>query len=181
MMRKKTPQLFAEFANADHALRAAEELRRRHLRLTSAYSPFEIPGLERYVHTSRPFMIPLLSLLAALGGMALAYSLIWWTAAFDYPLNVGGRPLNSFPADIPILFETGILCAAVCAFICVLFFSGLPRLEHELEEIPGFERTSIDRYWLGIAATGSLPDAELEALLTRVGALHVHRLDGGRT
>lgn len=170
------PRMFAEFTSAEQTLRAAERLQGRHVRLTAAYSPFELPELQPYLGTSRPFMIPILSLIAALGGMALAYALIWWTAAFDYPLNVGGRPLNSFPADIPILFETGILCAALSAFFSTLLFSGLPRLDHEFETLAGFDRTSLDRYWLGVTASQSLRDAELEALLTEVGALRVHLL-----
>lgn len=176
MSFRARPRMYAEFTSAEQTLRAAEQLQSRRVRLTASYSPFELTALEPYLHTSRPFMIPLLSLLAALAGMALAYSLIWWTAAVDYPLNVGGRPLNSFPADIPILFETGILCAALSAFFSVLFFSGLPRLDHELENLAGFERTSIDRYWLGVSASPSLRDQELEALLTQVGALRVHVL-----
>jgi hypothetical protein len=167
-------QIWAEFSSAEQSLRAARALRAEQVRLTGAYSPFGIPELEEYVSSRRPFIIPLLSLLAAVGGMLLAYFLIWWTAAVDYPLDVGGRPLNSFPADIPILFETGILCAAIAAFFSVLFFSGLPRLDHELEALPGFDGTSIDRYWLGVAASASRSDEEIEALLMRIGALGVH-------
>lgn len=181
MTARAERQLWAEFASAEESLRAADALRREHVRLTGAYSPFGIPELEEYVSARCPFIIPLVSLLGAVGGTLLAYFLIWWTAAVDYPLNVGGRPLNSFPADIPILFETGILCAALTAFFSVLFFSGLPRLDHELEALPGFERTSIDRYWLGVAASVSHSDEELQALLLRIGALRVHLPSGAST
>lgn len=172
-------QVFAEFTSAAHALCAAESLRARSLRLTGAYSPFGLPELDEYLKARRPMLLPLVSLVAALLAIGFAYGVIRWTAAVDYPLNVGGRPLDSFPSDIPILFETGILAAAVAAFVSVLALSGLPRLDHELEGVPGFERTSIDRYWLGVAANGSLPDEELAAFLLANGALRVHWVEGG--
>ncbi len=169
------PELWAEFSSGERVVRAAEDLRSRSVRLLGAYTPFGIPELEDLVGARRPRSIPLLTLGGGLGGVAAAYLVIWWTAAVDYPLNVGGRPLNSLPADIPILFESGVLCAALSAFFAVLFTSGLPRLDHELETVPGFARTSNDRYWLGVAAEGRHSEAKLSALLLELGALRVHQ------
>ncbi len=94
--------------------------------------------------------IPALVFLAGAAGASLAYLLLWWTNAYDYRLNVGGRPFNSIPADVPIMFETMVLFAGGTAFLAALVLSGLPRLHHRVFEEPGFERTSIDRFWLSI-------------------------------
>jgi hypothetical protein len=80
------------------------------------------------------------------------------------------------PTDIPIVFESSILGAALVAFVLMLFTSGMPRLHHQLESVPGFVRTSDDRYWLG-AWSSSLDEREsLPELLRRTGALQVHDL-----
>src|SRR5437868_1055242 len=75
-----------------------------------------------------------------------------YVIAISYPLNIGGRPIHSWPAFIPITFELTVLAAALTAFIAVFVVSGLPRLHHPLFGLPQFERASQDRFFLCIEA-----------------------------
>jgi hypothetical protein len=113
---------------------------------------------------------------AGLFGGGFAYLLQRWCNAGDFPINVGGRPLDSAPAFIPIAFETTVLFAALAGFFVTLGFSGLPRLYHPLFEVPGFERTTVDRYWLGIDDADPRFEEGLCDDLGRLGALRCERL-----
>lgn len=172
-------EIWAEFASAERLLCAATELERRGVKRTGAYTPFALPELEPGLGLARPRLIPRLVFCAALCGGGLSFLVIWWTAAVDYPLNIGGRPLNSLPADLPIVFESSILFAVITAFAAVLGLSGMPRLNHPLERLAGFARTSDDRYWLGIEVGGGVESREVGELLQRVGVLAVHGLPEG--
>jgi len=164
--------IWAEFGSADDLVSAARALRDRGARLRDSYTPYALPELDQVLGLDRPIGLSVLTFLAAASGGTGAYLIIWWTAAVSYPLNVGGRPLNSFIADIPIIFESSVLAAAVTAFFAFLFSNRLPRLTHPLEGQPGFRDTSIDRFWLGIQV--ERPDAEsFAAELLEMGALGV--------
>ena len=83
---------------------------------------------------------------AGVAGALTGYYLQYFIAAIVYPLNIGGRPLNSWPVFIPIIFELTVLFAACAAFFGVLFFAGFPAPYHPLFRIPTFKRAS--RRWL---------------------------------
>ena len=170
--------LWAEFATGELALNAARNLRESGYDRLEAITPYPMPELEQVLGLKRPHLLLALVLLAAFLCAGLAFLLMWWTAARSYPLNVGGRPLNSFITDIPIMFESAVLCAALTAFLGTLFASGMPQLHHPLELIPGFSRTSIDRFWLGVSDDAE-PSNHLSSTLEQLGALHVHRVDEG--
>ncbi|MEO7092740.1 MAG: DUF3341 domain-containing protein [Polyangiales bacterium] len=166
--------VLAEFASADGILKAAARLSQLGYRRMEAWTPYPIPALDPHLGIPRS-PIPRLVLAAGAIGAAFAYLLQTWMNAWDYPLNVGGRPLHSGPAWIPITFETTVLFAVLTAVISVFAFSRLPRLHHPLHEIEGFERSTIDRFWLAIDTSDPLFDpAKVEQLLVAdLGALRV--------
>jgi len=139
----------AEFAAVDELLPAAKGLRELGYRDLEFYSPFPLPGADELLGLRRP-RLPRAVLAAGLAGAVLAVAVQWFTNAWDYPLNVGGRPLLSLPAWVPITFETTILSAAFAAFFGVLVAAGLPRFWHPVFEIDDFRRTTADRFWIGI-------------------------------
>jgi hypothetical protein len=164
--------LWAEFATGPQALAAARAMRDAGHELRHAFTPYPMPELEEVLGEPRPRLLLWLVLAGACLGGGLSYLLMWWTSAVDYPLDVGGRPLNSFVTDIPIIFESAVLLAALAAFFSTLFLSGLPRLHHSLDTAPGFERTSVDRFWLGLSA-GAAIALPAQPELTKLGALRM--------
>src|ERR1043165_2983757 len=111
--------LLAEFGDANALVSAARQAHDAGYRRMDAYSPFPIEGLSKAIgfHKTRlPFLVLLGGLLGCISGYALQY----WTAAIDYPLNVGGRPYHSWPAFVPVTFELTILGASLFAVIGML-------------------------------------------------------------
>jgi hypothetical protein len=90
-----------------------------------------------------------------------------------YPLNVGGRPLQSWPAFIPITFELMVLCAALCGAVAMLIGNGLPRLHHPLFNVDRFERASIDAFFLCVEAGDEMFGADTRIQLVRAGAQEI--------
>jgi hypothetical protein len=141
-----------------------------------AFTPFPVSEVEaEFDHT--PSRIRLVMLVVGVLVGALAYFIQWWTAAFAYPLNVGSRPLNSWPVFLLAPFEIGVLAAAVAGIIAFCNDCGLPRLHHALFEVPGFERATDDRFFLLIRSARSDENGlALRHLLESSGALLVTEL-----
>ncbi len=140
--------LAAEFESDAELMHAAEEAYAQGYRKMDGYTPFPIEGLAKALgKTNR---IPLLVLLAGILGGSSAYFMQWFANVISYPLNVGGRPLHSWPSFIPITFELTVLGAALTAFFFALGLSGLPKPYHPMFNLPEFERASQDRFFLCI-------------------------------
>jgi hypothetical protein len=162
--------LLAEFGSADAVLVAAEHLRARGYTRLEAYTPFHMPELEEVLGKRRS-KLPVGVFTAGITGTGTAFIVIWFTNAINYPINVGGRPLNSFLADIPIMFETTVLFAGVTSFMLALVLNGLPRLYDALSEVEGFERASIDRFWIRIEARDPSFEPRVRDELSALGAM----------
>ncbi len=149
----------AEFITPEALVEAAVKLKRTGYTLFEAYSPFPLEGLPNGLSKRRP-RSALYAFIFGFGGAGLAYLLMWWINVENYPYNVGGLPHHSAPAFVPITFETGILSAACAIFIGTMLKLGLPRLDHPLFEVAGFERATIDRFFLAIYSFDPIFDAD---------------------
>jgi hypothetical protein len=183
--------IVVEFDAAERVVATARRIRELGYVKLEAYSPCDVPeigeAIGEAIGEKRP-RIGALAFAAGAAGAAAALALIHWTNAVDYRLDVGGRPLDSWPADVPIVFEIAVLAAAFAAFSAALVLSGLPRLHHPVFDLEGFERTTVDRFWLTIGdartAGADVAADELAALreaLRTCGALRVRGLDAGRS
>jgi hypothetical protein len=143
--------LLAEFRSADALCAAAKHARAHGYTHAEAYSPFVIDGLEEVVSAGRNWVAPA-TLFGALAGGGGAYFLQWYAAVVDYPVNIGGRPLHSWPAFIPATFELAILGAALAAVVVMLAQNGLPQLYHPLFNVDEFESASRNRFFLCLPA-----------------------------
>jgi hypothetical protein len=164
-MIKKTPGLYglmAEFDSPTAVVAAARQAHSAGYRRMNAYSPFPIEELSEAIgfHKSS---LPLIVLIGGLLGGLAGYLLLYWTSAIDYPINVAGRPLHSWPAFIPITFECTILGAALFAVLGMLALNKLPMPYHPVFNAPRFELASRTHFFLCIESS----DPKFEAKGTR--------------
>jgi hypothetical protein len=143
----------AEFGDAGELVDAARAVRAAGYRRFEAYSPYPIKELEEHIPAwSQGFLSPGV-FAAGFAGALAGYYIQYFIAAIVYPTNIGGRPLNSWPAFVVITFEMAVLFAICAVFFGTLYFEGLPELYHPLFRIPDFKRVSEDGYFLCIEAS----------------------------
>ena len=165
--------LVGEFDSPEAVTLAAERARAAGLTKMDAFSPFPIHGLSEAIGF-RDTKVPWTVFTFALIGMTVGYTLQYWTMVIDYPLNVGGRPLNSIPAFIPVTYEATILFGGLSAAIGMFVYNRLPKPYHSIFNTKGFERASQDRFFLAVELTDAkFEQAEVRQLLSEAGALDV--------
>ena len=144
--------LMAEFDSPEALLAAARRAFAEGFRKMDAYSPFPVDGLAEALGFRRT-LVPLVVLIGGILGCIGGFFLQYWVAVIDYPINVGGRPLNSWPSFIPVTFELTILIAALSAFFAVLALNRLPMPYHPVFNVDRFELASRSRFFICIEAT----------------------------
>jgi hypothetical protein len=141
--------LLAEFGDEHALLEAVRKARAAGYTDLDAYTPFPVEGLaeELGFHTSG---VPLVVFAGGIIGAASGYFLQYWLNVLDYPLNVGGRPLNSIPCWIIVTFELTILCGGLFAVLGMLALNGLPMPHHPVFNVPEFALASTNRFFLAV-------------------------------
>ncbi len=138
--------LMAEFLTAAEILDATRRAWLAGYREMDAYTPYTVEGLAAALGMKQT-RIPAIVFLGGLVGAVAGFLMQYYSMAIDYPFNVGGRPLNSWPVFVPIMFEVLVLVAALAAFLGLMFLNGLPQPHHPVFNVPGFERASQDRFF----------------------------------
>jgi hypothetical protein len=169
--------LLAEFESATALYGACEGVRDAGYQRWDAHSPFPVHGLERAMGL-KPSPVPWIVLGAALAGAGLAFLLQWWVSVKAYPLVISGKPLNSWPAFVPVTFELGVLLGSFGAVFGMLGISQLPQLYHSLFRSARFERVTDDAFFISIQADDPRYEHDRTvALLERLGATHVELVE----
>ena len=172
-----TYALVAEFMSAEELLVAAEKTSQEGYRVVDAYTPFPVHGLSdalRFHDVKVPWCI----ICAGLCGAFTGFTLQWYTATVDYPLNVGGKPFNSLPSFFPVTFECTILFSAITALVSMFALNGLPKPYHSIFNTPGFQRASKDRFFLAIEKKDPKYDTEqTKAFLASLGPVAVSEVE----
>jgi hypothetical protein len=144
---KKLYGMIAQFGTATALLHAVEQAREQGYKNIEAYSPYPVHGWSEalgFHHTKLPILI----FLGGLTGACLGFGMQWSSAAYFYPINVGGKPYFSWPGFVPITFECMILLAAFTAVLGMLGLNGLPRPYHPLFNSEAFSHASRDKFFL---------------------------------
>ena len=167
----------AEFESPSDLVAAAHRVYSLGYRRINGYSPYPIEELSEaigFTKTSLPLIVFIGGIVGGLSGFFMQY----WMAAIDYPINVGGKPTNSWPAWIPITFEMTVLFAAFSAVLGMLILNKLPQPYHPVFNLPNFALATRDRFFLAIEANDpKFNHAEVIELLKSLNAVAVNDVE----
>jgi len=165
--------VMAEFLSAEQLLNASRRAHAAGYRRMDAYAPFPIEGLGDALGF-RSSAIPLIGLAGGVLGAVTGYGMQFWIHAIALPINVGGRPLNSWPAFIPVTFELAVLFSALAMLAGLFILNGHPEPYHPVFNVDAFGRASRDRFFLCIQTVDPSFDLEgTRAFLRSLGATEV--------
>lgn len=165
--------ILAEFVEPDQLVEATARIYEAGYRQFEAYAPMPVEGLPEAVGFPRSNM-PLVVLIGGIVGCVVGFGMQYYLSVIEYPLNIGGRPLNSWPSFIPVTFELTVLFAALAAVLGMLAMNGLPRPHHPLFGVPQFDRASQDRFFVCIRRGDPLfHEQSTREFLQRLGAKEV--------
>ncbi len=169
--------IMAVFDTPEAVKNAARHLRQSGFRAFEAYTPYPLEGLGQIVHPGPKRFLPLLMFAAAVVGVAWGYWIQYWAEAVSYPLNVGGRPYNSWPAFVVSTFEFMLLVVVVVGFVGMLAASRLPKLYHPIFEAEAFQRASRDRFVICVESTDPRFDIDsIRGEFERLGAERIEEV-----
>ena len=150
--------LMAEFDNVNDVVTAARRVYGAGYRKIDAYSPFPLEELSEAIGFHKNG-VALVCLIGGLLGGSAAFALQWWINNVGYPVNIGGRPLNSWPSFIIVTFEMTILFSGLSAVFGMLALNGLPMPYHPVFNVPQFERVTKDHFFIVIFSSDKNYDA----------------------
>lgn len=165
----------AEFDNPEDLIVASLKATESGFTKLDAYTPFPVEGLSEAIGMD-DVRVKWIIFFGGLAGVTGGVGMMYYVSVVDYPLNIGGRPLFSWPSFIPIAFECMILVAALSAVFGMLALNGLPRPYHSIFNTPNIERASQDRFFLCIEAEDPLYD-QAQQFLSGVGALALSEVE----
>jgi hypothetical protein len=162
--------ILAEFDSPNSIYKACKKINSYGYKNWDSYTPFPVHGLDKAMGV-KASVLPWFSLVAGLIGMLTGLALTIWTSAYDYPLNIAGKPLLSIPAFIPVIFEIIILFSALTSVFGMFWLNGLPRYNHPLFSHENFKRATDDKFFVSIERSDSkFTENGTKLLLKSLGA-----------
>ncbi len=176
MSRPELHGLIAEFPAPADLVRAAREVHAAGYRKVDAYTPYPVEEVLDALHLHGS-PVPKIVLAGGLFGLAAGWGLEYWASVVSFPMNIGGRPYNAWPAFVVPAFETTVLFAALAAVVGMLALNGFPHPYHPVFNVPSFVTASRDRFFLCIEADDPRFDLEkTREFLSGLGAADVQEV-----
>jgi hypothetical protein len=173
---RKTHGLLAEFETAEGLVEAARKTREAGYERIDAYSPFAVPGLDQALRLPKN-RVPLIFLIGGISGALTGFFMQVYSCTYSYQINVGGRPLYSWPAFIPITFELTILFAGLAGAFGMLALNGFPHPYHPVFNVPQFDLASQNKFFLCIeAGDPKFDSAKTREFLNSLQAISVYEV-----
>lgn len=167
---EKRPALYlAEFESSADVLHAAEKVRDAGFERWDVHTPFAVHGMDEAMGLGQSHL-GWICLAVGVTGCIGAYLMMWWMNGVDYPIIIGGKPPESIPSMIPIIFECTVLLTGFGALFGMLWLNKLPRHHHPIFYSERFERCSDDRFFISIEAAD--PKFDLEKTRSFLESLH---------
>jgi hypothetical protein len=166
--------LIGEFVRSQDIEAAARGLIAAGYRKLDAFSPTPIDALDEIIAPQPRIGLVLTMFVGGIAGALVSYFLQYYLAVVNYPINVGGRPLDSWPAFVPTAWEFCALFTVFAGFGAFFLVCRLPRLYHPIFNAPGFERATQDRFFLCVEATDpSFNPPRIAEILRQHGAVEI--------
>ena len=169
--------LMAEFDSPETLVVAAKRTHSAGYRRMNAYTPFPIEGLADAIGFHEN-LLPMIVLIGGVTGCLSGFGMAYYASVIAYPLNIGGRPFNSWPSFVPVMFEMTILFAAFCAVLGMLALNKLPQPYHPVFNVPRFALATRNRFFFAIESADPLFDrAQTKKFLEEVSGHEVVDID----
>jgi hypothetical protein len=169
--------LVAEFDEVDEIMEAAHAARKAGYKKIDAHTPFPVEGLDQALGMENT-RLGWIVLGMGIVGLLVGFGMQWYSNTIFYPLNIGGKPLNSWPNFVVITFEMTVLFSAFTAGLFMIGRNGLPRLYHPIFNTPNFENATRDKFFLSIEARDEKFDrAKTKSFLEGLGANRVSEVE----
>lgn len=172
-IERKAYGTVAEFPGPGALLHAVSALRAAGLTKLDTHTPFPVHGMDKALGLKQS-RLPWFTLVGALTGTIAAGTMQWWMNAVDYKIRIGGKPLVSYHAYVPVMFEVTVLLGAITTVLTLLALTRLPRPHHALFSHPRFHKATDDGFFLSVEATDPRWDLwHTPTLLQEAGGNHV--------
>ena len=168
--------VLGEFADSDAMLSATKQMRLKGHKGLDTHTPYPVHGIEEALGLGRA-KIPTIVLCGAILGACLAYSMIYFMNAVDFPINVANRPPHSPPANIPITFELAVLLGGCSSFFGLMALMRLPEPYHPVFEAESFRRASIDGFFVSVEVPADQNPEAVAAELRGLGSVEVQVIE----
>lgn len=175
-LRNRNKMLLGIFDDEDKVIAASSSLVNAGVKIQDVYTPFPIHGLDRVIGVRRTWLT-VVAFICGLTGFSLAFTMIWYMYVYDWPIDIGNKPINVItPSWVPILFESTVLCTA---FGMAFFFFWRNRLAHGIKPELLDERQTDDRIIIAIETQDAVSDADIMNIMKSNGAIELRERVGG--
>jgi mono/diheme cytochrome c family protein len=144
------------FDTPDEIIHAAEKAVEKGYKKYDVHTPYPLHGMNSAMNLP-PSKLGYIALIVGLSGALASLLTMFWMSAIDYPIVIGGKPLFSFPAYVPIMFEVTVLTASIATVLAMLFiFFKLPNNAHPLNGTEYMQKVASDKYGISIQCDDKL-------------------------